>query len=649
MFKLNIPVTKSYVDKNTNVLKIEGIATDTTIDRDSERFSETAVKGMHDSVNSWGIPIKVEHWDNIFSEIWVWKEADFTEDWKVFVKWEIDLDLSMGKDIQVLLNKWFEIALSVWWMVKDAISEFNADLWKSIKVYTDILLKEISIVKNPANFNTTLSLAKSFDIKEKKETLAGQSLNETMVKANSNYAKAVGEVEELIQSTITAKDSIFIKWVGEAKKSDYAEDSYYESYSMSELKYLDYKIIGNIYRIYSVIGADEIKEPEGLDWESTMDLPDYSFLPLNSDGRLVPYMDKNLKLRKDWIIYSMYRLAKGEYSRISAEDRHYAMEFLYSAYKQLLSTEKSVSVEDDSVRAITNDEVNLMKNCIKYKVDKGVRPQYEGDDLSDAEINKLAKAYSVLIDRNILKTNSNKTMNEAELKILIAKYTADLEKLEVSKSEETPVEEAPVEEAPVVKTEEAPVEETPVEEVPVVETEETPVEEVPVVKTEEAPVEEAPVEEDVVVEDTPVVEDTNTDTTEKNTSIDKALLEAITSAVEVANKSTADSIIALEKSIDQKIEAVKTSNTEAMTKSVNNSKEQSNEAMTKMATVLAGLTEKVEIIGKSKGDRKSYATSIAKGYTDKSADKSTEDLINAEMDTNGWDYATARTTVLGAE
>jgi len=31
---------------------------------------------------------------------------------------------------------------------------------------------------------------------------------------------------------------------------------------MSELKYLDYKIIGMIYRIYSIIGADEIKEPE---------------------------------------------------------------------------------------------------------------------------------------------------------------------------------------------------------------------------------------------------------------------------------------------------------------------------------------------------------------------------------------------------
>src|SRR6056297_3439888 len=105
------------------------------------------------------------------------------------------------------------------------------------------------------------------------------------------------------------------------------------------------------------------------------------------------------------------------------------MEFLYAVYKQLLSTSKSFESKEKSVREITGEEIQLMEKCIKYKVDKGLRPQYEGNDLSDVEINKLAKAYSVLIDRNILKTNSNKTMNEAELKILIAKYTKDLEKL----------------------------------------------------------------------------------------------------------------------------------------------------------------------------------------------------------------------------
>lgn len=649
MFKLNIPVVKSYVNKKANVLTIEWIATDSSIDRDSERFSDDAVKSMHDSVNEWGIPIKVEHWDNIFSEIGVWKEANFTEDWKVFVKWEVDLDLSMWKDIEVLLSKWFDIALSVWWMVKDAISEFNSELWKSIKIYTDILLKEISIVKNPANYNATLSLAKSFDFKNKKETLAGISLNEDSIVAHKSLNKSVAQAEDLIKSTLLPTDSVFIKGEWDTKVANYDESpvEYYDSYSISELKYLDYKIIGSIFRIYAAIGTDEIKQPEWLDWETEMNLPDYSFLPLQCDNRLIPYMDVNLKLKKDWIIYGMYRLAKGEYSWINANDRNYAMEFLYSAYKQLLVAEKSTNHSE--VRDIRGDEIDLMKSCIKFKTTKGARPQFEGNDLSDTEINKLAKAYSVLIDRNILKTNSNKTMNEAELKILIAKYTEDLAKLEVTKSETTV--EAPVEEvveAPVKEVVEAPVEE--VIETPITK-EEAPVEEV---KVEEVKVEEAPVvvEETPVVEETTVVEDTNTNTTEKKTSIDEALLTAITAAVETANKSTADSIVALEKSMDEKIDAIKTVNEEAMTKSVSkttNLEKANSEAMEKMAWTLKTISDKVEVIGKSKGDRKSFATSIAKGYTEKDANKSQEDLITAEMEKNGNSYARARSAVLGAE
>ena len=46
MFKLNIPITKAKRNIEKNVLEIEGIASSPTIDRDSERFSEGAIKKM---------------------------------------------------------------------------------------------------------------------------------------------------------------------------------------------------------------------------------------------------------------------------------------------------------------------------------------------------------------------------------------------------------------------------------------------------------------------------------------------------------------------------------------------------------------------------------------------------------------------------
>ena len=51
MFKLLVPVTKATKSKDGSKLIIEGIASDPSIDRDSERFSEEAVVKMADSVN----------------------------------------------------------------------------------------------------------------------------------------------------------------------------------------------------------------------------------------------------------------------------------------------------------------------------------------------------------------------------------------------------------------------------------------------------------------------------------------------------------------------------------------------------------------------------------------------------------------------
>lgn len=93
MFRLNIPVTKAY-KKNANTLVIEGIASDSTIDRENERFSAQAVEKMSNAVNKGLIPIRIEHENKLYSEVGVWTEAKMVDN-KMYVKGEIDLDFSL--------------------------------------------------------------------------------------------------------------------------------------------------------------------------------------------------------------------------------------------------------------------------------------------------------------------------------------------------------------------------------------------------------------------------------------------------------------------------------------------------------------------------------------------------------------------------
>jgi hypothetical protein len=60
---------------------------------------------MKSSVTSGNIPIRVEHENKFYSDIGVWKEAEILSDNRLFVKGEIDLELSMARDLEVLLRK----------------------------------------------------------------------------------------------------------------------------------------------------------------------------------------------------------------------------------------------------------------------------------------------------------------------------------------------------------------------------------------------------------------------------------------------------------------------------------------------------------------------------------------------------------------
>ena len=162
MFKLNIPITKSYKGENGKLI-VEGIASDPTIDRDKERFTEEAIQKMAACVNKGGVGIRVEHQNKFYTNVGKWTHADILDGDKLYVKGEVDTRLSLGNDIAVKLSDGEPLFLSVGGRVLDAAYEYCKELGHDIKAYKDVILEEISVLLTPSNYNTSLSIAKSVD------------------------------------------------------------------------------------------------------------------------------------------------------------------------------------------------------------------------------------------------------------------------------------------------------------------------------------------------------------------------------------------------------------------------------------------------------------------------------------------------------
>lgn len=161
MFRINCDVIKSSVNKNK--LHVVGVASAPVIDSEEEMFSAEAIAKMTKQVNQGGIPIRVEHQDKYYSDIGVWTSATLDKDNKMIVEGDVDLEFSFGSDLEVVLRKGGKVALSVGGRVVDAAYEWVKELNKSIRVYRDVVLQEISLVRNPANPVASLSIAKSLD------------------------------------------------------------------------------------------------------------------------------------------------------------------------------------------------------------------------------------------------------------------------------------------------------------------------------------------------------------------------------------------------------------------------------------------------------------------------------------------------------
>lgn len=511
MFRINIPITKSTKSSNGKLI-VKGVASDPTIDRDQERFDTFAIQKMENAINGGNIPIRIEHENKFYTEVGIWKSASINSEYKLEVEGEVDTELSFGKDVETLLGRGAQMALSVGGKVLDASYEYNQDLGKNIRVYKDVDLNEISIVKNPSNYNVTLEMAKSVDWNkvgevnksEGKERVVettqaqeianfyrnikpvsseqfaemdkcGGNPNREKRKANVKMAKSWNEVYCEIEGLFS----------DEVTKCGYASDfvSDYDGLSMSDMQVIIQvtKFLDEVEIPETMLQPAELQDPNFLS-----KLPEEAYIVLANRELVLPHHNMDLSLNKDFLAYTLKSLFDGKgYWR--PKEYSIAVNHLYHHLKEAsMLKQKPAEKSADEGTNFSDEQLLLMKSAYEYTmgISKEV-PVVDGQALDMDSMLKMTGVYKYLTSL------VNKSKSE----------TMDIKKDEVA--EETPATE--------IKSEETKVEETPVVETPVVETpavEETPVVETPVVETpaEVTPAEVAPVEQTLVVEEKPAEE-----------------------------------------------------------------------------------------------------------------------------------------------
>ena len=329
MFKLYVPITKSR--RVGNILEIEGLASNADIDRDNERMTKEAVEAMSDSVNKGNIPIRVEHENKLYSEVGVWKSATMVED-KMYVKGELDLEFSLAKDAEVLLRRNIPLGLSIGGTVLDAGIEFVQNLGKSIRVYKNILLKEISLTKNPAVAESILSIAKSFDAEKQTQTpealelekhdaemkkvteeeLKKASLEEIIGEENFQIVnkgmyyggKGMGGRKKKIKKTF---DELVVDMAAATEKvidkcdSDFCDCAPCAPGCYNKMTSDDIKLVTILTQVVSSVELDGVVMPKELqDWEFVDSLPQECFV-VEISGKYMPHHNPDFSINNTWL------------------------------------------------------------------------------------------------------------------------------------------------------------------------------------------------------------------------------------------------------------------------------------------------------------------------------------------------------------
>jgi HK97 family phage prohead protease len=154
-FKFFVPFTKAYVDKATNKMMVEGLASTTEVDLTGEKMAESAIKSMAQS--NLPLSFRSEHkadWDAELGQV---VELSATPDHQLLMKAELDADHPNAHFLFGKLQTGSRLGLSIGGQVKDWGWEHDEQVGRSIRTYKDIALQEVSVTSHPAVASTFLA------------------------------------------------------------------------------------------------------------------------------------------------------------------------------------------------------------------------------------------------------------------------------------------------------------------------------------------------------------------------------------------------------------------------------------------------------------------------------------------------------------
>ena len=156
-FNVYIPLEKDYAGDS-----LLGIASTTSVDKDTEKMSEKALQEMERDIKELGVNLFENHehkWENTLGVV---HDAQLI-DKQLKVKIKLD-DPNTNPKIPVLLNKLargIKLGLSVGGNVTSTKYEYDKSVGKRVKVIDGVKLYEISVVGIPSNSDSFLSLGEA--------------------------------------------------------------------------------------------------------------------------------------------------------------------------------------------------------------------------------------------------------------------------------------------------------------------------------------------------------------------------------------------------------------------------------------------------------------------------------------------------------
>lgn len=154
-FKFFVPFNKAYIDRSTNKMVVEGLASTTEVDLTGERMADSAIKSMSES--NLPLEFRSEHkgdWDAVLGSV---VQLSATADHQLLMKAELDADHPNAHFLFGKLQKGSQLGLSIGGQVNDWAWEHDATIGKAIRTYKDIALQEVSVTSHPAVASTFLS------------------------------------------------------------------------------------------------------------------------------------------------------------------------------------------------------------------------------------------------------------------------------------------------------------------------------------------------------------------------------------------------------------------------------------------------------------------------------------------------------------